>query len=253
MYKVELAQAAIGQVGHWCYTWGGNGQDMTAMSDTEREAWICKRESDPNNRERVRALYAKLAGQGVSPIRGGDCSGFVFWLMKELGLWKTDRNANAMYKAATPTAAPEPGDLAFRVDSSGKATHVGICIGDGEFIHCKGRDVGVVREKSSAKYWQAFGVIKEFTPAPVPPEPVPPEPGKARVRFLGSVNLRKQPVKGSDRIATMHKGDTLPLLSRGYVDARGCEWYAVDYKSVVVYCSAYTIQKKKYTEIIEEG
>lgn len=254
MYKAELAQAAIGQIGHWCYVWGGNGQDMTAMSDTEREAWIKSREKTAKDRERVKALYAKLSAEGVSPIRGGDCSGFVYWLMSQLGLWKTDRNANAMYTASTPTTSPEAGDLAFRVDSStGKATHVGICIGDGEFIHCKGRDVGVVREKSSAKYWQAFGVIKEFTPAPVPPEPVPPEPGKARVRFLGSVNLRKQPMKGSDRIATMHKGDTLPLLSRGYMDARGCEWYAVDYKSVVVYCSAYTIQKKKYTEIIEEG
>lgn len=254
MYKAELAQSALSQVGRWCYVWGGNGEDMSAMTDTERETWITKRESDPDNRERVRTLYSKLSEQCIFPIRGGDCSGFVYWNMRELGLWRSDRKADSMYKAAIPTSSPEPGDLAFRVDSTGKATHVGVCVGNGEFVHCKDRDVGVVKEKSSSKYWQAFGVIKEFTPAPVPPKPdppCPPEPSKQVVRFLGSVRLRKEPTTYGKQVATAHKGDRLPLLSRGYMDSRGSEWYAVDFNGQTVYCSAYTLAKKKYT-VIEE-
>ena len=252
--RCDLAQLALTQVGTWCYVWGGNGQDMTAMSDTEREKWICKRESEEENRERVRKLYAKLAAKGIDPIRGGDCSGFVYWCMKTLGVWKSDMNANTMYQKTTRTDEPEAGDLAFRL-TDGKATHVGVCVGNGYFVHCKGRDDGVVKEKSKASYWQAYGIIKEFDPEPQPdppdpkPDPDPPSPTGKYVRFLGSVNLRREPKLTGKQLRTMHKGNKLPLLSRGYFDERGCEWYAVDSQGEFLYCSAYTDRKKKYTEV----
>lgn len=249
MTKADLSQLALTQVGTWCYVWGGNGEDMTAMSAEDREAWICKKESDEENRARVRKLFAKLVENGVETIRGGDCSGFVYWCMKQLGVWKRDMNANTMYNKTTRTDSPEPGDLAFRL-TDGKATHVGICVGDGMFVHCKGRDVGVVDEKSKSSYWQAYGIIKEFDPEP---DPDPPSPTDKWVKFTGSVNLRVAPDVSAKAKEVAHKGMKLPLLSRGYWDKRtpSCEWYAVDYKGTMLYCSAYTGQTRKYTEVTE--
>ena len=252
MTKADLSQLAFSQVGTWCYVWGGNGEDMTSMSAEEREKWICKRESDEKNRQRVRKLFAKLVENGVETIRGGDCSGFVFWCMKQLGVWKTDMNANAMYHKTERTDTPEPGDLCFIVDKNDKATHVGVCVGNGMFVHCKGRDVGVVDEKSKAGYWKAFGVIKEFKPEPqpVPPEPDPPQPGKKYVKFSGSVNIRQQPTTAAKVVKIAHKGDRLPYLA-DYIDARGNGWYAVEFGTEIGYCSAFTGKSKKYTEVID--
>ena len=43
------------QVGKGIYVWGGNGEDLTAMSDPI--AWIERREEDPENEKRDIALY----------------------------------------------------------------------------------------------------------------------------------------------------------------------------------------------------
>lgn len=236
MTRGDLAQLALTQVGKWCYVWGGNGEDMTSMSDSEREAWICKRESDEKNRSRVRTLFDKLKAKAVNLIRGGDCSGFVFWCMKQLGLWKSDMRADGMYKRTTRIDKSElvPGDLGFRVDAStDKATHVGIYVGGGKFVHSRDRDVGVIGEITSAKYWQAFGRIKEFQPEPVPdpdPDPKPdPEPTEAYVNVVGgSVNVRKEADASTKSLCIVHKGDHLPIadgiLSVGTDNSR---WFHV--------------------------
>ena len=247
MTKSDLAQLALTQVGTWCYVWGGNGEDMTAMSAEEREKWICRRESDSKNRERVRKLFAKLVENGVETIRGGDCSGFVFWCMKTLGVWKSDMTANTMYLKTEATDKPEAGDLAFRVDKNGKATHVGVCVGNGMFVHCKGRDDGVVDEKSKSTYWQAYGVIKEFKPEPQP-QPEPPSPTGKWVRFTGNVNLREQPMLTGKQKAVAHKGDKLPLMAV-FREECGKEWYSVALPDgTVCWCSAFTGKKRRYTE-----
>ena len=248
MTKADLSQLALTQVGTWCYVWGANGDDMTAMSAEEREAYICKRESDEKNRERVRTLFAKLVENGVETIRGGDCSGFVYWCMKELGVWTSDMNANTMYHKTERTDSPEAGDLAFIVDKNDKATHVGICVGDGMFVHCKGRDVGVVDEKSKSTYWKAFGIIKDFDPEP---QPDPPSPTDKWVKFTGSVNLRVQPTKESKAKQIAHKGMKLPLLGE-YTDENGKKWYCVERTDgIPAWCSAFTGKRKKYTEVEE--
>ena len=246
--KYDLAQCALSQVGKWCYVWGGNGQDMTAMTAEDREKWICRREGSDENRQRVRKLFAQLVENGVSTIRGGDCSGFVFRCMQTLGVWKSDMTANGMYRKTERVSVEylQPGDLAFSV-RNGKATHVGVYVGDGNFVHCKGRDVGVVLEKSKANYWQAYGVIKEFKEEPTPT----PEPGALYVRFSGSVNVREQPKKTAKSLRVCHKGDKLPYLAETS-DAADNIWYAVELPGGAVgYCSAFTDRKKKYTEVVE--
>ena len=75
--------------------------------------------------------------------------------------------------------ALQPGDLIFyRIDA--KTRHVGIYLGDGEFLHAS-ESVGVTISDLHRPYWQkrlwTVRRILETTP------PTPAEPGKARARW----------------------------------------------------------------------
>lgn len=243
MTKNKFVELAAAQVGKWCYVWGGNGQDMTAMNEEERGKWITKREKEEKNRTRVKALYGKLEAAGVNPIRGGDCSGFVFWCLKELGVISNDHNAEMFHNLCAAVEEPEAGDLCFVLGSDGKATHVGIYDGE-QYIHCKGRDDGVVREK---KYkWHAYGSI----PYLISDEPEPEEEdGTKYVFILGNVHVRKEPRKTAEDLFTAHKGDSFVFLGDSEPDERGCVWYAVATEKGTGYVSSFMLDRKKYTEV----
>ena len=72
---------------------------------------------------------------GASPS-GFDCSGFVSYVMKNFG-YSVNRTAASMYSNGTAVDKSELqiGDAVFFASSSESIGHVGIYIGDGEFIH----------------------------------------------------------------------------------------------------------------------
>ena len=73
---------------------------------------------------------------GTTPS-GFDCSGFVYYVLRSNGI-NVSRTQTAMYKQGTPVAKSElkPGDVVF-FQNTYKAglSHVGIYVGDGQFIH----------------------------------------------------------------------------------------------------------------------
>ena len=73
---------------------------------------------------------------GESPSVGFDCSGFVSYVFKSLG-YQTNRVARDIYRNGVEVDKSElqPGDAVFFASSSESIGHVGIYIGDGEFIH----------------------------------------------------------------------------------------------------------------------
>lgn len=73
---------------------------------------------------------------GSSPSTGFDCSGFVSYVYKSLG-YQTNRTAADIYKNGVSVAYEDlqPGDAVFFASSSEAIGHVGIYIGDGQFIH----------------------------------------------------------------------------------------------------------------------
>lgn len=97
---------------------------------------------------------------GVSRKTGFDCSGFVGHVYKEeLGI-KLPRTTSDMLAMDAPVIARsdlEPGDLIlFNNQGRGRVTHVGIYMGDGEFIHSSSKRSGGVRvDKLSNSYWNA--------------------------------------------------------------------------------------------------
>ncbi len=97
---------------------------------------------------------------GVSRKTGFDCSGFVSYVYKEeLGI-KLPRTTGELLKMDAPVIARsdlEPGDLIlFNDRGRGRVSHVGIYMGDDQFIHSSSKRSGGVRvDKLSNRHWNA--------------------------------------------------------------------------------------------------
>lgn len=84
-------------------------------------------------------------------------------MQNETGISKGDMSANGMMgKCEIITKAEvRRGCWVFKLNSSGKATHIGYVVDDAlNVIEAKGRDYGVV--KSPMKGWNAYGIPKYF-------------------------------------------------------------------------------------------
>jgi hypothetical protein len=86
-----------------------------------------------------------------------DCSGLVIWASQQAGVNAPGATAEQMAanapRISTEEALRTPGALLFRDG------HVGISLGNGEVLHAKGSQYGVVREKTNAGEWSGGGLI----------------------------------------------------------------------------------------------
>jgi cell wall-associated NlpC family hydrolase len=90
---------------------------------------------------------------GVDP-GGFDCSGFTLYVFAQQGI-QLPRDVREQFALGRAVAAQdvEPGDLLFFTTIAPGASHVGIALGAGEFIHAPS-STGVVRvEHVAATYW----------------------------------------------------------------------------------------------------
>jgi cell wall-associated NlpC family hydrolase len=90
---------------------------------------------------------------GVDP-RGFDCSGFVRYVFAQVGQ-QLPREVRDQFAVGTPVKRDEvqPGDLVFFETVSRGASHVGIALGNDEFVHAPSSR-GVVRtERYTVSYW----------------------------------------------------------------------------------------------------
>jgi cell wall-associated NlpC family hydrolase len=106
---------------------------------------------------------------GTSPSDGFDCSGFVSYIFKHFDLDVT-RTASSQYaQDGTRIAKAEllPGDLVFFSSNGGYSiTHVGIYIGDNQFVHASSPKIGVVVSSlDSAYYTNVWYGAKRILPA----------------------------------------------------------------------------------------
>jgi peptidoglycan DL-endopeptidase CwlO len=91
---------------------------------------------------------------GGSDPSGFDCSGFVQWIFAQHGT-ALPREVRQQYRVGDDVDRDEvqPGDLVFFETVSPGASHVGIAIGGGEFVHAPSSR-GVVRvERYTTGYW----------------------------------------------------------------------------------------------------
>lgn len=180
------------QINHGIYVWGGDGEIVSNMSDPI--AWIERHEQSAKDAKRAVNLYKKRVAAGVKEIRAFDCSGLVYWALHKLGLQKSDVSSRGLYALCRQIEKKDlrNGDLVFHHDGT-RIVHVGVYVGDGQVIECKGRDDGVVLTKRNKLYWNRFGRWKAFEEEPAP-SPAP-EPSA----YIFTRQLKKW-VKGNDVI-----------------------------------------------------
>lgn len=99
---------------------------------------------------------------GEDPMTGMDCSGFIYWVMKEQGL-SVQRGSAADYFSLVPKIEnPKAGDLVFFSNTGTRVgvTHVGIYLGDGRFLNAT-ENAGVHISNLSSSYFaesfESFG------------------------------------------------------------------------------------------------
>lgn len=142
-------------------------ENKSLSSDGRRSAYI-------SDRSKVVELAKSLEGK---PYRYGaygpssfDCSGFVYYVARTAVGKQLPRTATAIYDFCTPIESRqlEPGDLVFfKTTSSGKISHVGIYIGNNEFISALSDSTtpGVVVRSLSSSYWKkAYCGAGKFLP-----------------------------------------------------------------------------------------
>lgn len=89
-----------------------------------------------------------------------DCSGLIFYIAKEVNKTSLPRTAKALYDKSTHISDDErqPGDLVFfKTTSSGNVSHVGIYIGNNQFISAvsDGPNTGVILSSINENYWKS--------------------------------------------------------------------------------------------------
>lgn len=110
--------------------------------------------------------YSYVYG-GSSPAVGFDCSGFVYYVFGQFDC-KVARTATGQYaQNGTVIAKSElmPGDLVFFSSNGGySTTHVGIYIGDNQFVHASTPKIGVVVSRLDSGYYSKvwYGAKRVF-------------------------------------------------------------------------------------------
>ena len=118
--------------------------------------------AEPSFAEKVVATANKYVGAryvfgGASPAVGFDCSGFVQWVMGQLGVGM-GRVVSQQFHQGTPVdrGSLQPGDVVFFSNTyTAGLSHVGVYVGDGWFVDAGTERTGVRRARLADPYWAA--------------------------------------------------------------------------------------------------
>lgn len=123
----------------------------------------------PSSKVVKTAMNLALSFQGVPYVWGGsspsgfDCSGFIYYVYKQAGYSNIIRTSAADYEARSYyVSTPKAGDLVFFKNTYKQGiSHLGIYIGNGQFVHAGGDHVQVSSVNDS--YWKShFDSYKRF-------------------------------------------------------------------------------------------
>ena len=125
--------------------------------------YVTRYNSDNSEASNIAATIAQNAynylgytySYGASGPNAFDCSGFTSYLYKQQGI-SIPRTADNQSEAGVYVNKSEllPGDLVFFSNRSDRSVnHVGVYVGNGEFIHASTSTRGVVKDSLSSNYY----------------------------------------------------------------------------------------------------
>jgi LysM repeat protein len=92
---------------------------------------------------------------GGSSLSGFDCSGFIYYVFNKAGYSTSRYNAEGFYNRSHYVEQPQPGDLVFFENTYKKGvSHVGIYLGDHQFIHAD-ENRGIAITSLNSSYFKA--------------------------------------------------------------------------------------------------
>ncbi len=94
---------------------------------------------------------------GNTPEAGFDCSGLVGFVFRDAAgrqLPRTTAGLVAMRAPAVGALELEPGDLLFFATGGATASHIGIFVGEGRFVHAPSTGGTVKLDRLESAYWQ---------------------------------------------------------------------------------------------------
>lgn len=140
-YRIQIGEGRYGWISR-DYVSVSSGTVSRGVSNEVKPAVETQPAKDTDIRQQIVAYAKKFLGvkyvYGGSSPKGFDCSGFVQYVFKHFGI-TLERSSDAQGAKGTKIKKSElkPGDLVF-FDTNGGLNHiehVGIYIGDGNFIH----------------------------------------------------------------------------------------------------------------------
>ncbi len=105
-----------------------------------------------------KVIQAAKSQQGIPYVWGGsttagfDCSGFIYYVLKQAGITIPRTNTTGYDARSYDISKPIPGDLVFFANTYRPGiSHMGIYLGNNQFIHAGGDRVQI--SSLSSKYW----------------------------------------------------------------------------------------------------
>ena len=90
---------------------------------------------------------------GNTPEGGFDCSGLVSYVLAQGTLERLPRSTAQWAAASTPVADLQRGDLVFFNTSGAPYSHMGIYVGDGQFVHAPSSGGTVRKDRLASRYF----------------------------------------------------------------------------------------------------
>ena len=141
------AEATLEIFDKFGYVYGANGEILT-----EKLLEILEKNNPSKTDYYDTARVRQWLGYHVA-----DCSGYIVYLLRKLGVYENDANANDLLAMCDAHVKPRTGYLAFRLDGT-RAVHVGVCTDEEHVIQARGTDYGVVETNSEYK-WDLYGEL----------------------------------------------------------------------------------------------
>ena len=153
-YKIKLSNGKVG--------WGSGSYISLSNSNTGSGSNSSSDNGQTSQSKVQKVLNIAMAQLGKPYVWGAegpnsfDCSGLIYYVYKQVGI-TLPRVSTAQYSVGRSVSWNhlQPGDLMFSsTDGSGRITHVGIYIGNGQMIHAPKPGDVVQKTSINNSYWK---------------------------------------------------------------------------------------------------
>ncbi|PFN19280.1 enterotoxin EntFM [Bacillus cereus] len=138
----------------------GGVNNVTNNNNVQKPVQEVQKPTTGGDTSSIAAFARSLNGKpyktaGTTPA-GFDCSGFIYYVLNNTGHSIERTNVKGYWAQLTKTSNPQPGDLVYFSNTTGAGnglTHMGVYLGNGQFISAETDETGVRISSVNNSYW----------------------------------------------------------------------------------------------------